>query len=258
MDGVVRLQVLCRQREDMAVAKTAHVACVAAGCAVGDGAAGLSAFVASRGPTLEAALRKRLELHGPAAAEVWLMGLSEAEVAEVVALAEWAVAHARSGGWLDNTDADVVVAAGPGEGAWAWHRARLAVDPERTYDVLGRVLSVRETLALPFEKGGALVERVRAKGAAGPGRAARQDDPLGRVPDGDTRCDDLTGEDLVGGADAETGWSTAAVAEDGGASSESLPGSDSEALPVDWEEDGSEWELRSSQREGSARQREVV
>lgn len=162
--AAMHVQVMYRQREAEAVAKCAHAACVAAE-RCDDGGGSLSAFLASRGSPLEAALQKRLDFHGPSGTEVWLMGLSEAEVAEVVAMAEWAIERARAGGWISAADADVDIA-GPEEGLWRWHRARLAVDPEHSYSVLGRVLNMPKALALPFERRRAMVPRGRGRGGA--------------------------------------------------------------------------------------------
>lgn len=183
------------------MAKFAHAACM--GVKHGGAKAGsdISAYIASRGPALEAPLQKRHDFVGPSGTEAWLMGLREAELRELVAMAEWAVEHARKGGWITAEDVAVEIDGTPGEDRWLWGRARLAVDPDRSYRVLGGVLDMRATLKLPFDRVGVMLAR-RESGAQA-GAAADADASAGVQAESDDDVDDDVDEDVDAGETAE-------------------------------------------------------
>eukprot|EP00892_Ulva_mutabilis_P006523 jgi/Ulvmu1/4242/UM192_0001.1 len=156
-------EVLCQQRESEAIAKCAHAACFAARhSGRTKGGSDLTRYIDERGPVLEALLQQRHNFLGPSGTEAWLMRLREGELREIAALAEWALERAQAGGWLGGDSEGVegvVLDCRPGAELWRWDRARLAVDPDMSYRILGGALDLRDTLALPFERQHAMLAR---------------------------------------------------------------------------------------------------
>ena len=153
-DRSEHLQLLTDAREDAMVHCSAAAAAAAVQSAAAEGA--VQEYLRAHPPTA-AALAAQANFPGPSGVESWLIKLSPEQLRSVVLLADWALGLAReSDGQEHAVKLPDLHSTGSGDGAlstesacWRWERARLAVQPDSTYPVLGKVLDIRKALALP-------------------------------------------------------------------------------------------------------------
>jgi hypothetical protein len=153
------LDVMMRAREETHVARAAAAAVTQLN---GSGRKALNEFLETR-PVLEGAIRKLRDLRGAFRTEMWLRELSEEEVGEVVAMAEWALGRSvlKEGGAPE--DGSVVLRR---NGGFKWERARYAIDASQEYPLLSMCFNVSDVFGLRKREA---AEGVAAKeeGAAG-------------------------------------------------------------------------------------------